>query len=53
MLTKNQSEKRNSWKYYVLITVLAAFFLLFVTKVTAKEKQQFVTESDSNIETQK
>ncbi|MTH16833.1 M56 family metallopeptidase [Flavobacterium sp. LC2016-01] len=40
MLNKNQSRKRNSWKYYVVIPVLAAFVLLFQVEVIAKERQQ-------------
>jgi hypothetical protein len=42
MLNKNQSKKKNSWKYYTVIPVLAAFVLLFQIKVIAKEKQQTV-----------
>ncbi|MHC0441943.1 M56 family metallopeptidase [Flavobacterium sp. 3-210] len=40
MLNKNQSKKRNSWKYYVVIPALAAFVLLFQVEVIAKERQQ-------------
>ncbi|WP_431241660.1 hypothetical protein ACQ9BO_16820 [Flavobacterium sp. P21] len=40
MLNKNQSRKRNSWKYYVVIPALVAFVLLFQIEVIAKEKQQ-------------
>ncbi|MCV2484856.1 M56 family peptidase [Flavobacterium sp. SH_e] len=40
MLNKNQSKKRNSWKYYVVIPALAAFVLLFQIEVIAKERQQ-------------
>ncbi|MDQ6472970.1 M56 family metallopeptidase [Flavobacterium sp. LHD-80] len=40
MLNKNQSRKRNSWKYYVVIPALAAFVLLFQVEVIAKERQQ-------------
>ncbi|WP_035643573.1 M56 family metallopeptidase [Flavobacterium sp. ASV13] len=39
MLNKNQSRKRNSWKYYVVIPALAAFVLLFQVEVIAKERQ--------------
>ncbi|AWK06100.1 peptidase M56 [Flavobacterium crocinum] len=45
MLNKNQSKKRNSWKYYVVIPALAAFVLLFQIEVIAKEKQQTVKVS--------
>lgn len=40
MLNTNQSKKRNSWKYYVVIPALAAFVLLFQIEVIAKEKPQ-------------
>ncbi len=40
MLNKNQSKKRNSWKYYTIIPALAAFALLFQIEVVAKERQQ-------------
>ncbi len=40
MLNKNQSRKRNSWKYYVVIPALATFVLLFQVEVIAKERQQ-------------
>ncbi|MBO9584547.1 MAG: TonB-dependent receptor plug domain-containing protein [Flavobacterium sp.] len=39
MLNKNQSKKRNSWKYYAVIPALAAFVLLFQIEVIAKERQ--------------
>ncbi|MEN2415931.1 M56 family metallopeptidase [Flavobacterium mesophilum] len=40
MLNKNQSKRRNSWKYYTIIPALVAFVLVFQVKVIAKEKQQ-------------
>ncbi len=50
MLNKNQSKKRNSWKYYVVIPALAAFILLFQIEVIAKEKPQIIKmENESNI----
>lgn len=49
MLNTNQSKKRNSWKYYVVIPALAAFVLLFQIEVIAKEKPQVFTEKESNI----
>ncbi|KAF2513941.1 M56 family metallopeptidase [Flavobacterium foetidum] len=49
MLNKNQSKKRNSWKYYVVIPALAAFVLLFQIEVVAKEKQQTTKESSGDI----
>ncbi len=42
MLNKNQSKKRNSWKYYTIIPALTAFVLLFQIEVVAKERQQNV-----------
>ncbi|SFE05510.1 M56 family metallopeptidase [Flavobacterium phragmitis] len=45
MLNKNQSKKRNSWKYYVVIPALAAFVILFQVEVIAKERQQTVKVS--------
>jgi TonB-dependent SusC/RagA subfamily outer membrane receptor len=38
MLNKNQSKKRNSWKYYVVIPALVTFVLLFQVEVIAREK---------------
>ncbi|MFB9080357.1 M56 family metallopeptidase [Flavobacterium procerum] len=49
MLNKNQSKKRNSWKYYVIIPALAAFVLLFQIEVIAKEKQEAVKETSGKI----
>lgn len=49
MLNKNQSKKRNSWKYYTVIPVLGAFILLFQIEVVAKEKQQTVKEVSGEI----
>ncbi|WPO78137.1 M56 family metallopeptidase [Flavobacterium sp. KACC 22761] len=40
MLNKNQSRKRNSWKYYVVIPALIAFVLFFQVEVIAKERPQ-------------
>ncbi|RZJ54635.1 MAG: M56 family peptidase [Flavobacterium sp.] len=51
MLNKNQSKKRNSWKYYAVIPALIAFVFLFQIKVIAKDKPQIIKENDSNIET--
>lgn len=39
MLNKNQSNKRNSWKYAVIIPALVAFVILFQVKVIAQEKE--------------
>ncbi|PBJ15632.1 M56 family metallopeptidase [Flavobacterium sp. ACN6] len=49
MLNKNQSKKKNSWKYYTVIPALAAFVLLFQVEVIAKEKPQIIQENESNI----
>jgi beta-lactamase regulating signal transducer with metallopeptidase domain len=40
MLNKNQSNKRNSWKYAVVIPALIAFVFLFQIKVVAQEKSE-------------
>lgn len=37
MLNKNQSHKRNSWKYAVVIPALVAFLVFFQVKVIARE----------------
>lgn len=39
MLNKNQSKKWNSWKYALIVPVLAAFLLYFQVNVIAQEKQ--------------
>ena len=44
MLNKNQSNKRNSWKYAVIITALVAFVILFQVKVIAQEKAAEISE---------
>ena len=38
MLNKNQSNKRNSWKYALVLPVLGAFVFFFQVKVIAQEK---------------
>ncbi|WP_394760325.1 M56 family metallopeptidase [Flavobacterium sp.] len=38
MLNKNQSQKRNLWKYTLILPVLIAFVMLFQIKVIAQEK---------------
>ncbi|MCD0474080.1 M56 family metallopeptidase [Flavobacterium sp. EDS] len=45
MLNKNQSKKRNSWKYYVVIPALVAFVLLFQVEIIAKEKESIKNET--------
>jgi hypothetical protein len=44
MLNKNQSKKRNSWKYLFVLPALAAFVLFFQVKVVAQEKESIQTE---------
>ncbi len=39
MLNKNQSNKRNIWKYALILPVITAFVFLFQIKVVAQEKQ--------------
>jgi hypothetical protein len=38
MLNKNQSNKRNLWKYAIVVPALVAFFMLFQVNVVAQEK---------------
>jgi hypothetical protein len=38
MLNKNQSSKRNLWKYALVVPALVAFFMLFQVNVVAQEK---------------
>lgn len=38
MLNKNQSEKKNAWKYATILPVLIAFIAFFQIKVEAQEK---------------
>lgn len=48
MLNKNQSHKRNSWKYTVVIPALVAFFILFQVKVIAQERENKIVEKQVN-----
>jgi hypothetical protein len=55
MLNKNQSKKRNHWKYYAVIPALAAFVLLFQIQTIAQEKRmqkENVIQKDTIKETQ-
>lgn len=45
MLNKNQSRKRNSWKYAAVLPALGALVLLFQINVVAQEKPQEVKEA--------
>ncbi|WP_281632699.1 M56 family metallopeptidase [Flavobacterium luteolum] len=50
MLNKNQSNKRNYWKYSAVIPALGAFVLLFQIRTIAQEKKQneaTVTQRDT------
>ncbi|WP_456315362.1 M56 family metallopeptidase [Pseudomonas shirazensis] len=49
MLNKNQSKKRNYWKYYAVIPALVAFVLLFQIKIIAQEKKE-VEEQTEKVE---
>ncbi|QGK73905.1 M56 family metallopeptidase [Flavobacterium sp. SLB02] len=40
MLNKNQSKKRNYWKYYAIIPALVAFVFLFQINIIAQEKER-------------
>nr|WP_199001515.1 M56 family metallopeptidase [Flavobacterium sp. ASV13] len=57
MLNKNQSKKRNYWKYYAIIPALVAFVLLFQIKTIAQEKErkenQEVTEKNDPVDVYK
>ncbi len=46
MLNKNQSNKKNSWKYAFVLPLLVAFVFLFQVKVVAQEKESIETEKE-------
>ena len=46
MLHKNQSHKRNSWKYATIFPVLVGFTLLFQIETIAQEKEGKIEESN-------
>ncbi|MFH6942368.1 M56 family metallopeptidase [Flavobacterium sp. FlaQc-50] len=53
MLNKNQSKKRNYWKYYAILPALVAFVVLFQIKTVAQEKKQIETvtkEKEQSVE---
>ena len=52
MLNKNQSNKRNSWKYLFVLPLLGAFVFFFQVKVIAQEKEseQSVVENSKPAE---
>ncbi|MEL1253680.1 M56 family metallopeptidase [Flavobacterium sp. DGU38] len=45
MLNKNQSKKRNLWKYCVILPALTTFMLLFQVEIIAQEKGSKSTEN--------
>nr|WP_294929233.1 M56 family metallopeptidase [uncultured Flavobacterium sp.] len=55
MLNKNQSKKRNYWKYYAILPALVAFVLLFQIKTIAQEKKeaQQISENPTSVEVYK
>lgn len=46
MLNKNQSNKRNSWKYFIVLPSLIAFVFLFQIEVIAQEKLTTTQETE-------
>ncbi len=44
MLHKNQSDKRNAWKYSLVLPLLGVFVFFFQVKVVAQEKQSTTKE---------
>ncbi|MEO8239893.1 MAG: M56 family metallopeptidase [Flavobacterium sp.] len=55
MLNKNQSKKRNYWKYYAIIPALVGFVFLFQIETIAQEKKlaKEVSEKTSSIDVYK
>ncbi|KUJ62887.1 peptidase M56 [Flavobacteriaceae bacterium CRH] len=53
MLNKNQSKKRNYWKYYAVIPALVAFVLLFQIKVIAQEKKEIEEKIEKEVQIEK
>lgn len=51
MLNKNQSNKRNSWKYALVLPLLGAFLFFFQVEVVAQEKTTPKQETKSKTET--
>jgi len=45
MLNKNQSSKKNYWKYLVVVPLLAFFMFQFQTRVLAQEKTNPISEN--------
>ena len=55
MLNKNQSKKRNYWKYYAVIPALVAFVFVFQIKTIAQEKKEAkeISEKISSVDVYK
>lgn len=55
MLNKNQSKRRNSWKYYAILPALVAFVFLFQIKTVAQEKKEAleIPEAPANVDVYK
>ena len=51
MLNKNQSNKKNSWKYALVLPVLGAFVIFFQVKVVAQEKEAATTAATELVKT--
>ncbi|MDI9310361.1 MAG: M56 family metallopeptidase [Limnohabitans sp.] len=51
MLNKNQSEKKNAWKYAIILPVLIAFIAFFQIKVEAQEKLMVPKNHSNSSET--
>ena len=50
MLNKNQSNKRNSWKYALVLPLLGAFVFFFQVKVVAQEKKAQIHKTIQKLE---
>ncbi|HSD07884.1 M56 family metallopeptidase [Flavobacterium sp.] len=50
MLNKNQSKRKNSWKYLLVFPALIAFVLLFQIEVIAKEKPLIIKETVGKVD---
>jgi len=53
MLNKNQSNKRNSWKYLFVLPLLGAFLFVFQVKVVAQEKAVPKQETKTDLKIEK
>ena len=48
MLNKNQSNKKNSWKYAIILPLLGAFMLMFQVEIVAQDKVGAKPKSSSS-----